>query len=310
MGRRVRVQTEDAGYFVSNRCLQQRFLLTPSKAVNAVILGCLARAAVEYGVVIYGFVFMSNHFHMLLSAPRLNLSEFMGAFQGQLATEINRLRGREGYVWQGRFRYEHVVDGPAMVDKMAYMMSNPTEADLVAHPDRWPGVCSWDAHMGDGRVTGHRLLKKEFRRLRRQDPDLTWEEALEEADHTFELAPIPAWADLDPETYRTTLRELVDDRCEAYQRELKRRRRNFMGARKVVAQHWNRRPASTDRSPQPLCHCHDPKRREEHVEWYFEVCGRYRKAMGDYTSESARKRARAAFPHGTYPPGRRRAAGA
>ncbi len=56
----------------------------------------LARAA--QGVKIYAFVFMSNHFHLLLSAPGLNLGLFMCQFQVRLAAELNNLHGREGFL--------------------------------------------------------------------------------------------------------------------------------------------------------------------------------------------------------------------
>ena len=54
--------------FVTDRCFQGRFLLRPSPSVNATIVGVLARALERFEVSLYGHCFMSNHYHLLLSA--------------------------------------------------------------------------------------------------------------------------------------------------------------------------------------------------------------------------------------------------
>ena len=309
MGRPLRVQQQDAVYFITNRCHQQRFFLVPSRAVNAIILGCLCRAALEHGIVVYGYVFMSNHFHLLVGAPGLNLGEFMRDFQSMLAREINGLRDRTGHFWEGRYKSEHVLDDESMIERMVYMMANPTEAGLVEHPEKWPGVCSWDAHRSGGEVTGQHLLKKEYRRYRQTHPDSdeTFEEVRanwEQATFTLQLARLPVWRDVDDDTYVERLRELVDAECDRIRRDRKTRRKDFLGAWGVRAQHWNRRPKTIERSPQPLCHSCDPQKRAEHREMIATVTGLYRRAMKKLREGTPRQKARVSFPHGTYPPGR------
>ncbi len=82
---------------------------------------------------------------------------------------------------------------------MLVILNNPVQALLMRHPERWPGVSSWDAHMGNGTFTGRYVLKKELRAMRKatKNPDLTRKQAREHKAYTVELARLPAFADLD-----------------------------------------------------------------------------------------------------------------
>ena len=52
---------------VTCRTVQGRLLLRPSFVLNAVTLGVLARAARRYEVEVHAYVFLSNHYHLLVS---------------------------------------------------------------------------------------------------------------------------------------------------------------------------------------------------------------------------------------------------
>ena len=47
---------------VTNRTIQRRLLLKPSKRLREITLGVLGRAQRRYGVEIHAFVFLSNHY--------------------------------------------------------------------------------------------------------------------------------------------------------------------------------------------------------------------------------------------------------
>ena len=87
----IRFHQQDAIHFVTNRIEHQMFLLLPTKQVNELILYWLARARVEYGdgIDIFGFIFLSNHFHILLRDTSGNLASFMNYFQGNLGAAVN-----------------------------------------------------------------------------------------------------------------------------------------------------------------------------------------------------------------------------
>jgi len=59
----------EAGAFVEVACrtLQGRFLLKPTDELRSVVIGVLGRAQRLYPVKLHVFVFLSNHYHLLLS---------------------------------------------------------------------------------------------------------------------------------------------------------------------------------------------------------------------------------------------------
>ncbi|MBN1962604.1 MAG: hypothetical protein JW841_16855, partial [Deltaproteobacteria bacterium] len=78
MGRPLRFYKTDAIYFITGRCLQARLLLRPSKHTNNIIAGVLAKALDRFAdIELYAFVFVSNHFHMLLSSQKGHIAKFM-----------------------------------------------------------------------------------------------------------------------------------------------------------------------------------------------------------------------------------------
>ena len=79
MSRLLRFQHQaSTTYFITDRCFQGRLLLRPSPAANAIIAGVLAHALERFKVELYGHCFMSNHYHLLLSAESAaELAAFM-----------------------------------------------------------------------------------------------------------------------------------------------------------------------------------------------------------------------------------------
>ncbi len=150
MGRLRRVQSKEFCYFITNRCFQRQFLLVPDLEglLNKFTLDALQRVHKRYEVIIYGYVFMSNHFHLLVQAPHLNLSLFMRDFQSHLAKHINSIReGRTGPVFPERFSHETVGNDASLAASLGYILRNPVKAGLVEHPSEWPGLISIPSKM-------------------------------------------------------------------------------------------------------------------------------------------------------------------
>ncbi len=128
---------------ITRRCTQRQFLLTPTDPTNAILLYCLAIAAARYGILVHGYCFMSNHYHLVCTDPRAVLPEFLRYFNEFTARALNASYGRWEALWASDGL--NVVPLPAREDivaKIAYTLANPVAAGLVVRGDRWPGLWS------------------------------------------------------------------------------------------------------------------------------------------------------------------------
>ena len=110
MGRPLRMYEAGIPYFLPIRCLQGRLFFRPSERTNEVIGGVLARAVRLAGVELFAFVFASNHLHLLVRAPRRNVSQFMQHLLTNLSKKVGAIVGWRGAFWERRYSAESVLD--------------------------------------------------------------------------------------------------------------------------------------------------------------------------------------------------------
>ncbi len=130
-------------YLLTRRCVERLFLLRPSTETNNIVKYCLATAATKTGVEVHVFCAMSNHHHCILTDIEGRLPEFMQLFHRHLAVALNTLHKRSGNLWSGeQTSLVELGDKNDVLEKMAYVLCNPTTAGLVHSPQNWPGVIS------------------------------------------------------------------------------------------------------------------------------------------------------------------------
>lgn len=290
MARRLRFIPEGGALVeVTCRTIHGRFLLKPSKRLNQIILGVLARAQRLYPVDIVAPVFFSNHYHLLLWVPDAQrLAAFMGYLNGNLAKEAGRIANWREKFWGRRYQAIVVSDEPAaQISRLRYLLSHGVKEGLVRHPADWPGVhCvrslldaealqgAWinRTKLYNARLRGKRISRKEF-----------------ESVETVTLSPLPCWAHLDAETYRDRVAELVtgiEDAGSENNGDL------------VLPPSPHERPLRSKRSPAPYFHCASRRARRELFEAYCWFVATYRAA----TERLARGDPSPGFPAGSFPP--------
>lgn len=302
MGRPHRHQDPDGIYFITNRCLEEKYFLKASDEVNRIILGLMAKYADKHDVEIFCFVFMFNHFHMLARSQSLKLHLFMQDFQAQLARRLNKHWQRRGSFWADRYASAKVLDDEALVDKLGYTVCNPCESNLVRHPKMWEGLSSYEIHKSGEPLVGEVVNRKLYWSLRRKrsNKDLSDDKIVEMATERYELkmAKLPQWEDLDDQAYDAKICELVEQRALDL---AKARNTPCLGPKKVRAVNFNDRPKKPKRTPRPLCHTHCAELRKAFIEKHKEIVDRYRTAVGKLRENKTD----VSFPTGTIPPGHR-----
>ena len=146
------------------------FFLLPTELINEIITYWLARAKCRYGrgLHIYGYLFLSNHFHLFCKDTEGTLAEFMEYFQGNVARAINRAIGRgPAHFWQGHYD-DQIVDGEkAFWNKYVYIMTNAVKSGLVKRVEDWAGVNSFKAAITGEPIRGAGLNRTRYHNANR-----------------------------------------------------------------------------------------------------------------------------------------------
>jgi REP element-mobilizing transposase RayT len=80
---------------------QETFL---SKADYEAFLNTLAEIHELWGVEVFAYCLMGNHYHVCLRTPEGNLSRVMRHVDGLYTQRFNRAHGRDGALFRGRYK--------------------------------------------------------------------------------------------------------------------------------------------------------------------------------------------------------------
>lgn len=215
-------------YLITKRCLAGLFLLTPYASVNGILLYSLLRYARKYGILIHGFCFMENHFHIVLTDVRGNLPDFMRDFLTNSSKAIGRVFEECDGVWdRRRYDYTKLCDLDAAERKTVYSTVNPTAAELVSDPRDWPGVTSARWSFGDTMVA--------------ERPSVYFRKQTHPDQVELELTPIALPFDAPVEPSNERIRAAVEQQVEKIRHGVSKAGRRFAGPAAILKRSRDRR---------------------------------------------------------------------
>jgi len=103
MARALRIKYKNALYHIISRGNERRNIFADDPDRDF-FLKTLKESLNTYHVILYSYVLMPNHFHLLLETPLANLSEFMRQFNITYTSYYNRKYNRVGHLYQGRYK--------------------------------------------------------------------------------------------------------------------------------------------------------------------------------------------------------------
>jgi putative transposase len=136
---------------IVNRGNDKRVIF-PEPIDYAAFLVLLREARERFGVELYAYCLMPNHFHLVVKTAGLDeISAYMHFVQRAHACDLRRCwrtRG-QGHVFQRRY-WSRVVTGDGyLVTVMKYVEANPYRAGLLDPSQVWEWSSLWDRETGE-----------------------------------------------------------------------------------------------------------------------------------------------------------------
>lgn len=138
MSRPLRIQFPQAVYHVMNRGAARQSTFAEDADYQA-FLDTLSEAHRLWGIEVFGYSLMGNHYHLCLRTPKGNLSRVMRHVDGIYTQRFNRCHRRDGPLFRGRYKAILVDADEYLAAVLRYIHLNAVEAGMVTMPQdyRW-----------------------------------------------------------------------------------------------------------------------------------------------------------------------------
>jgi REP element-mobilizing transposase RayT len=159
MARPPRLEFPGAFYHIIVRGNQKQDIFVESQDRRE-YLKRLKRYKNERGFILYAYVLMTNHIHLLIETINTPISKIMQLINLTYTQYFNKKYGKVGHLFQGRYKSFLCDRDEYLLSLVRYIHLNPVRAKLV----KGPGDYRWSSHkdyltQAKGLVDTHRLLR-------------------------------------------------------------------------------------------------------------------------------------------------------
>jgi putative transposase len=130
MARKPRIQFEGAFYHIIVRGNQRQDIFF-DEADRRQYLERLHRYRNKCGFILYGYVLMTNHVHLLIETPNEPISRIMQMVNFTYTQYFNKKYGKVGHLFQGRYKSYLCDKDSYLLSLVRYIHNNPVRAGLV-----------------------------------------------------------------------------------------------------------------------------------------------------------------------------------
>jgi REP element-mobilizing transposase RayT len=136
VARPVRIEYENAVYHITARGNERKDIFVNQKDREK-FLHYLCVVHQRYEIIVYCYVLMNNHYHLLIETPQANLSRVMRDLNGHYTIYFNLRHNRAGHLLQGRYKAILVDKDNYLLELSRYIHLNPVRAKVLANPEQY-----------------------------------------------------------------------------------------------------------------------------------------------------------------------------
>ncbi len=137
MARPLRIEYKGAVYHILSRGNQGEEIFSDDSD-REYFVEVLQRAKEKYGIEVYAYCIMGNHYHLLISTPEGELTKAMHYIGSSYGSYLRRYRGMTGHVFAGRYKSLCVEKESYLLELSRYIHLNPVRAGIVKSPEKYP----------------------------------------------------------------------------------------------------------------------------------------------------------------------------
>ena len=133
MARPLRIEFPGAVYHVTSRGNARQWIVADDTD-RAAFVKHLGAVVERYHWLCHAWCLMDNHYHLLIETPEANLAAGMRTLNGGYTQAFNRRHGRQGHLFQGRYKAILVDREAYLLELSRYVVLNPVRAGMVEDP--------------------------------------------------------------------------------------------------------------------------------------------------------------------------------
>jgi REP element-mobilizing transposase RayT len=135
MTRLRRIEDRDRIFFVTTNLAPKVVPFIPEE--RDLILSAIETHKLRSDFLLFGYMVMPTHVHLLFSPQGRNLIQIMRDLKSKTGYTIAQRRNIAGPIWQERYFDTIIRQVRNFRQKLEYIHRNPVEAGLVSEPEEW-----------------------------------------------------------------------------------------------------------------------------------------------------------------------------
>ena len=296
------IENKEHVSFITTRTAGSKLWFINDKYLELLVLGVLGRYQEMYGAVIYAFILMGNHYHLIANFPRGNRAKFMRDFNssvGRLVGRIVKVHGRRS-VWARRYSHQVLPNHDDVKHWFYYSALNPVYSGLVARMHEYECYNSFhDAAAGVSRTVKW-IDWSAYQLKSRYNKDVKPSDF--EKEYKLTYTRLPGTENMSSKEYEEMLLGELKTRQDTAVEARRSAGKGFLGIDGLRSQVVGSEPKNTKTSsrysfrPLVLTLCLVTKKR--FLEAYFAIFDQFVEASRAFRNGDRL----ALFPRGTYPP--------
>jgi REP-associated tyrosine transposase len=158
MARPLRIEYAGAVYHITSRGNEKKPVFRNDQdRIN--FLNTLRHVNKRHNWICHAYCLMDNHYHLLIETPDGNLAVGMRQLNGVYTQLFNKLHGRAGHLFQGRYKAILIQKDSHLLEVCRYVVLNPVRAKMVNTPEAW----KWSSYRAtSGRESRHPCLATDW----------------------------------------------------------------------------------------------------------------------------------------------------